>query len=60
MQQRIAAAATEAVRQPALQPRLAELGLEVAAEGPEALAMFLGRDRAAMGELILAEGLRAE
>jgi tripartite-type tricarboxylate transporter receptor subunit TctC len=58
--QRIAAAAREAVMQPALRPRLAELGLEPAAEGPEALARFLAAERAAMGALIAAEGIRLD
>ena len=58
--QRIVAAAREAVMQPALRPRLAELGLEPAAEGPEALARFLAAERAAMGALIAAEGIRLD
>lgn len=58
--QRIAAAAREAVMQPALRPRLAELGLEPVAEGPEALARFLAAERAAMGALIEAEGIRLD
>lgn len=57
---RLAAAAREAVMQPALSPRLAELGLEPAAEGPEALARFLSAERAAMGALIAAEGIRLD
>lgn len=57
---RIAAAAAEAVNQPALQPRLAALGLEPTAEGPEALAGFLATERAAMGSLIAAEGIRLD
>ncbi len=57
---RLAAAATEAVMQPALRPRLAELGLESAAEGPDALARFLTTERDAMGALIAAEGIRLD
>ena len=57
---RLAAAARDAVMQPALRPRLAELGLEPAAEGPEGLARFLAAERAAMGALIAAEGIRLD
>lgn len=57
---RLAAAATDAVNQPALRARLADLGLEPAAEGPEALARFLATERAAMGALIAAEGIRLD
>ena len=57
---RLAAAATDAVNQPALRPRLADLGLEPAAEGPAALARFLAAERAAMGALIAAEGIRLD
>lgn len=52
---RVAAAARDAVNQPALAPRLAELGLEPAAAGPEALARFLARERAEMARLIAEE-----
>ncbi len=41
--------------QPALASRLAELGLEPAAEGPEALSRFLARERADMARLIAEE-----
>lgn len=57
---RLAAAAAEALMQPSLRPRLAELGLEPSAEGPEALARFLAAERAAMGALIAAEGIRLD
>ncbi len=57
---RLAAAAADALNQPSLRPRLAELGLEPAAEGPEALARFLATERAAMGALIAAEGIRLD
>lgn len=57
---RIATAAADAVNQPALQPRLADLGLQPAAAGPEALARFLAAERTAMGALIAAEGIRLD
>ncbi|MBX9750859.1 MAG: twin-arginine translocation pathway signal protein [Roseococcus sp.] len=57
---RLATAAADAVNQPALRSRLADLGLEPAAEGPEALAGFLAAERAAMGALIAAEGIRLD
>jgi len=57
---RLAQAASDAVNQPALQPRLAALGLQPAAEGPAALARFLADERAAMGELIAQEGIRLD
>ncbi len=41
--------------QPGLAGRLAELGLEPAAQGPEALARFLARERADMASLIAEE-----
>jgi tripartite-type tricarboxylate transporter receptor subunit TctC len=57
---RLAAAAKEAVEQPALAPRLEALGLTPAAEGPEAFARFLAAERAEMRDLIAAEGIRLE
>lgn len=57
---RLAAAAREAVEDPALAERLAMLGLQPAAEGPAALARFLAAERAAMEALIRAEGIRLE
>ena len=57
---RIAAAAADAMNQPALQPRLADLGLRPAAEGPEALTRFLASEREAMGALIAIEGIRLD
>lgn len=57
---RLAAAARDAVEQPALAPRLEALGLTPAAEGPEAFARFLAAERAEMRELIAAEGIRLE
>lgn len=57
---RLAAAAKDAVDQPALAPRLAVLGLTPAAEGPDAFARFLATERAEMRDLIAAEGIRLE
>lgn len=57
---RIATAAAEAVGQPALQVRLAELGLQPAAEGPDAFARFLAAERAQMEALIREEGIRLD
>jgi len=57
---RIAAAAADAVGQPALQPRFAALGLQPAAGGPEAFARFLAAERAQMDALIRAEGIRLD
>jgi tripartite-type tricarboxylate transporter receptor subunit TctC len=55
---RIADAARAAVD--AAAPRLTELGLQAAAEGPVALARFLAEERAAMAALIAAEGIRLD
>ncbi|WP_270937330.1 Bug family tripartite tricarboxylate transporter substrate binding protein [Falsiroseomonas oryzae] len=57
---RIAAAAADAMGQPALRPRLDALGLQPAAEGPEAFARFLAAERAEMEALIRAEGVRLD
>ena len=57
---RLAAAAKDALEQPALAPRLEALGLTPAAEGPEAFARFLAAERAEMRDLIAAEGIRLE
>ena len=57
---RLAAAAKEALEQPALAPRLEALGLTPAVDGPEAFARFLAAERAEMRELIAAEGIRLE
>ena len=57
---RLAAAAKEAVEQPALKPRLEALGLTPAAEGPATFARFLAAERAEMQALILAEGIRLD
>ena len=57
---RLAEAAGVAMADPALQPRLAELGLQPAAAGPAALATFLAAERAVMAQLIAAEGIRLD
>jgi tripartite-type tricarboxylate transporter receptor subunit TctC len=57
---RIAAAAADAVNQPALRPRLDALGLQPAAEGPAAFARFLAAERAQFEALIRDEGIRLE
>lgn len=57
---RLAAAAADAVNQPALRPRLAALGLQPAAEGPTAFARFLATERAEMEALIRGEGIRLD
>lgn len=58
--QRIAAAAADAVNQPALRPRLDAMGLLPAAEGPAAFGRFLAADRAEMEALIRGEGIRLD
>ena len=58
--QRLAAAVRVAMNDPELGPRFLQLGLEPAAEGPEAFAAFLRQRHAEMGELIRAEGIRLE
>lgn len=57
---RLASAAADAVGQPALRPRLAELGLQQAADGPDAFARFLAAERAQMEALIREEGIRLD
>jgi len=57
---RLAAAAKEALEQPALAPRLEALGLTPAADGPEAFARFLAAERAEMRELIAIEGIKLD
>ncbi len=57
---RIAAAAADAVNQPALRPRLDALGLQPAAEGPATFARFLAAERAQFEALIRDEGIRIE
>jgi tripartite-type tricarboxylate transporter receptor subunit TctC len=57
---RIAAAAADAMGQPALRPRLDALGLLPAAEGPAAFARFLAAERALFQALIRDEGIRLD
>ncbi|MEO3473124.1 tripartite tricarboxylate transporter substrate-binding protein [Roseomonas sp. CAU 1739] len=57
---RIAAAAADAVNQAALRPRLDDLGLLPAADGPAAFARFLADERAQMQALIQGEGIRLD
>lgn len=57
---RMAAAVRAAMSDPDLQPRFLSLGLEPAAQGPEAFAAFLRQRREEMGALIQAEGIRLE
>lgn len=57
---RIAAAAADAVNQAALRPRLDDLGLLPAADGPAAFARFLAEERAQMQALIQGEGIRLD
>jgi tripartite-type tricarboxylate transporter receptor subunit TctC len=57
---RLAEAAAAAMAEPAIQPRLADLGLQPEARGPEALAGFLAAERAVMAALIAAEGIRLD
>ena len=57
---RIAQAARAAMAEPALQPRLADLGLQADAQGPAALVAFLEEERAAMAALIAAERIRLD
>lgn len=57
---RIAAAAADAVNQPALRPRLDALGLLPAAGGPGPFARFLAAERAEMAVLIRGEGIRLD
>lgn len=60
MVEAIAAAAAAAMADPSIQPRLRDLGLTPAAEGPAALARFLGEERTQMQALIAAENIRLE
>ncbi|MBR0652139.1 twin-arginine translocation pathway signal protein [Roseomonas terrae] len=57
---RIAAAAAEAMAQASLRPRLNDLGLLPAADGPAAFARFLAEERAQMETLIREEGIRLD
>jgi tripartite-type tricarboxylate transporter receptor subunit TctC len=57
---RIAAAAADAVNQPALRPRLDAIGLLPAADGPDAFARFLAAERAQFQALIRDEAIRID
>jgi tripartite-type tricarboxylate transporter receptor subunit TctC len=57
---RVAGAAREALAATEVIARLPSLGLEPAADGPDAFARFLAEERAAMGALIRAEGIRLD
>ena len=57
---RLAQAAAAAMAEPGLQPRLAELGLQPATNGPAETARFLAEERRLMAGLISAEGIRLE
>lgn len=57
---RMAEAAMAAMMSPDLAPRFQLLGLVPRAQGPEAFAAFLAVQRQRLGELIRAEGIRAE
>lgn len=57
---RLAEAARAAMAEPALQARLAELGLRPEAGGPGELAAFLAEERGLMAALIAAEGIRLD
>ena len=57
---RLAEAAVAAMAEPAIQPRLADLGLQPQANGPAALAAFLAEERALMSDLIAAENIRLD
>ncbi len=56
----MADAARAAMAEPAIQPRLADLGLLPSAHGPAAFAAFLSEEREAMRTLIAAEGIRLD
>jgi tripartite-type tricarboxylate transporter receptor subunit TctC len=57
---RLAVAAHEALAAPEVSARLPALGFEPAANGPDTFARFLAEERAAMGALIRAEGIRLD
>ncbi len=54
---KLAEAAGTAVADPAIAPRLAALGLQLAAQGPEHLGRFLEDERALMARIIAEEGI---
>lgn len=57
---RLAEAATEAVNEAEIAPRLAALGLQPEARGPAHLATFLAEERALMARIIAEEGIRLD
>ena len=57
---RLSAALREALATPAVRARLEGLGYEVVGNAPDAFAATLGRDHAAMAELIRTAGIRME
>ncbi len=57
---RLAEAAAAAMAEPAIQQRLADLGLQPEARGPAALTTFLAEERALMSGLIAAENIRLD
>lgn len=56
--QRLSAAATAAVNDPALNKRLVDMGLEPTGHGPDQLAAILKADHARWGEVIRASGFK--
>lgn len=57
---RLSEAAAAAMAAPAIQPRLADLGLQPEAHGPAAFTTFLAEERALMSGLIAAENIRLD
>jgi tripartite-type tricarboxylate transporter receptor subunit TctC len=57
---RLAAAATAAINDPAIRPRIAALGLIPRPEGPEPFAALIRSDLARWGEVVRAAGIRLE
>lgn len=57
---RLAEAATEAVNEAEIVPRLSALGLQPEAHGPTHLAQFLVEERALMARIIAEEGIRLD
>lgn len=55
-----ATAAAAAMAEPAIQPRLSDMGLLPEAHGPAHLAAFLAGERALMSQLVEAEGIRLD
>jgi tripartite-type tricarboxylate transporter receptor subunit TctC len=57
---RLAAAVTAALREPAIGGRLAELGAVVGGGTPAEFAALIARERATLAPVIRAAGIRAE